>query len=467
MKYVLLLSSLVVACPQFVEFFPDPTAVADQQGEFVEIRMDSSFRAESLFVALDGKAPLSFAYPQENRLILSHGKGLCLEKEGVACGDLGNHALPNSRESVWTLLAGSCTDSVMLDKPKPGKSFQRKGYGDQWLLAEPTPGYGNPLFELDLDDCGISRVEYESRGDHWWVSGKLTGCKGAWLHYRYYDLFHPSVVESDSLFINEFFSFAVPVKGPSWLRLQVPDDEISVNNSLDTLLAQMGNSPLLVTEIHHCPEEPMPEWVEIYNASQVSLPLSKIRHCSRGGFWGGEGDSIAAYGSALVSRDTAALREQIVYRDVALIQASIGYLNNTAGSFSLCFGDVPVDSVSWDRWTVDCPLGFNPKTGLAENTPGFQGKNSEKYAREPFMYKLSSRVLQKRGSPLRVKVESDQDVVLSLLDTTGQEVWKRKVPAMSNAWWNVPVQDYAGVGAAYVRMTSGTFEKVVGIVVRP
>ena len=467
MKYILFLSSLVAACPQFVEIFPDPTEVADQQGEFVEIRMDSSFRAESLFVSLDGKSPLRYAYPQAARMVLSHERIVCPEKGDAVCEDLGGYTLPNSRESIWKLQAGTCTDSVYLDKPKPGKSYQRKGYGNQWFLEEPSPGYGNPLYELDLDDCGLSRVEYECRDNHWWVSGRLSGCKESWLHYRYRDLFRLDGDRVDSLHVKEFFSFAVPVKGPVWLHLQVPEDGISVNNSLDTLLAVVGNSPLMVTEVHHCPEEPMPEWVEVYNASRVKLPLSRIRHCSRGGFWGVAGDSIGPYESVLVSRDTATLREQIVYRDVSLVQASIGYLNNTSGSFSLCFGEAVVDSVNWDKFTVDCPLGFNPKTGMAENTPGFQGKHSEKYGQNPFLYKLSTRVLRKRGEPLRVRVESDQEVVLSLLDSAGQMVWKQKAPAMSNTWWNVPVQQYAGVGAAYIKLSAGAFEKVVGIVVRP
>ena len=441
--------------------------MADQQGEFVEIRMDSTFRADSLFVVMDDKSARGFAYPQGDRFILSHGNSLCPEKEGVVCGDLGNYTLPNSRESVWKLLAGTCTDSVKLDKPKPGKSFQRKGYGDQWLLDEPSPGYGNPLYEQDLDDCGIARVEFESRGDYWWVSGKLSGCKESWLHYWYRDLFRSDDDRSDSLRVNEFFSFEIPVRGPAWLHLQIPEDEILVNNTLDTLLAQVGNSPLMVTEVHHCPEEPMPEWVEVYNASRIKIPLSRIKHCSRGGFWGLDGDSIGPYESVLVSRDTAALREQLVYRDVSLVQASIGYLNNTAGAFSLCFGEAVVDSVRWDKFTVSCPLGFNPKTGLAENTPGFLGKNAGDYSREPFLYKLSSRVLRKRGEPLRVRVESEYEVMLNLLDSAGQVVWKQKAPAMSNTWWKIPVQEYTGVGAAYIKLTSGSFEKVVGIVVRP
>ena len=126
-----------------------------------------------------------------------------------------------------------------------------------------------------------------------------------------------------------------------------------------------------------------------------------------------------------------------------------------------------MDSAGWEKGTVGCPLGFNPKTGLAENTPGFQGKKTERYGEEPFTYKFSSRVLRKRGEPLRVKVEGEREVMLSLLDSAGQTVWKQNAPAMSNAWWNVPVQEYVGVGAAYIKMSSGSFEKVVGIVVRP
>lgn len=47
-----------LACPRFVEFFSDPKDVPDQEGEFVEIRLDDC-GAESLWVQMD-----------ENRLYL-------------------------------------------------------------------------------------------------------------------------------------------------------------------------------------------------------------------------------------------------------------------------------------------------------------------------------------------------------------------------------------------------------------
>lgn len=467
MKYVLFASAMAVACPMLVEVFPDPTDVSDQQGEFVEIRLDSSFVADTLFVQLDDKSPLKMPYPDGERLLLSHEKILCPEIRGLVCGDLEKLSLPNSRESRWIVRAGTCVDSVTLDKPKQGKSFQRIALGERWTLEEATPGYGNPLYELDLGNCGFSLVEFEFRDNHWRVSGKIRGCKEAPLAFRYRDVTRGGGWKNDSLQVGGNFSFVLAEKTPVELQLELPEDGIPFDNRVDTLLAVPGNSPLFFTEVHHCPQEPEPEWIEVYNGSRVSFPLSKIRLCGKGGFWGVAEDSIGPYQSILVSRDTAALREFTGFREARLVQASIGFLNNTAGSLSLCYGDTPVDSIVWDKSTVGCPSGFNPKTGKAENTPGFQGSRGAAPVEEPLRYRLSSRVLRKKGEPLRVKVESEQEVVINLLDSAGRQVWKQKAPAMSNAWWNVPVQQYTGIGAAYVKFSTGSFERVVGIVVRP
>ena len=96
MKYVLFASAVAVACPTLVEVFPDPTEVPDQQGEFVEIRLDSTFTADSLFVQLDEKTPLKMPYPDGERLLLSHDRSICPETRGLVCGDLEKNSLPNS-----------------------------------------------------------------------------------------------------------------------------------------------------------------------------------------------------------------------------------------------------------------------------------------------------------------------------------------------------------------------------------
>jgi hypothetical protein len=246
-----------------------------------------------------------------------------------------------------------------------------------------------------------------------------------------------------------------------------------------------------MTEIHHCPEEPMPEWVELYNASAYTLPLEAFRFCDRGGALGKAGDSILPYQAVLVSKDTLSLRESLGIPDIRLIQVSLGYLNNVEGSLRLCFRDGVVDSAYWNKATVACPSGFNPLTNRREFSPGFLPPNARKTlsakdmslrtpqnpsqnvndesvtATVPFEYKLSTRVISKKGATLRVRVESEYDVSLSLLDSAGRRVWKSVVSAMSNEWVNVPVQENLGIGVGYVSLSVGEYENVVGILVRP
>lgn len=401
----LALFSWALSCPVFTEFYPDPKDVSDQEGEYVEIRMDD-FRAESLYVQFESKAVMAFVWPEAERFVLVHDTAKCtaealqdasqdLSQEppraSVACGSLGKISLPNSRESVWKVWAGSCNDSVTVPRPKPGKVIQRVGLTDKWEFVDASKA-------------------------------------------------------------------------------------VSVQESADSLLKDLmaaGTSLLRVTEVHHCPEEPMPEWVELYNSSEYPLPLESFRFCDRGGALGMSGDSIRPYQAVLVSKDTSSLRTALNIPDIRMIQVSLGFLNNTEGMLRLCYRDSVIDSVYWKKGTVSCPSGFNPLSMRREFTPGYLSKNARNVslvgeaAKTPVEYKLSSRVVSKKGAPLRVLVESEHNVTLSLLDSAGRRVWKSVVSAMSNEWVKVPVQEYLGIGAAYVSLSVGEYEDVVGILVRP
>ena len=426
----LALYSVTYSCPMIVELFPDPKNISDAEGEYVEIRLDdydrledgsNQFRADSLFVRFESKEILAFKWPDADRLLLVHDSSICPPRKDLACGSLGKVSLPNSRESLWKVWSGVCMDSVTVPQPKPGKAMQRVGLTDEWVFVAGTMGVADPEYELGVKE-----------------------------------------------------------------------------DSLLTLAGEWAKS-LKMTEIHHCPEEPMPEWVELYNASAYPLPLDAFRFCDRGGALGRAGDSILPYQTVLVSKDTLSLRESLGIPDIRLIQVSLGFLNNIEGSLRLCFRNDVVDSVCWNKGTVACPLGFNPLTNRREFTPGFlpqnarnalsakgvsqgvsqnpsQGtlKGKEESAKDaftegsvPFMYKLSSRVVSKKGTPLRVRVESEYDVSLSLLDSAGRRVWKFVVPSMSNEWVYVPVQENLGIGVGYVALSVGEYENVVGILVRP
>ena len=401
----LALFSWALSCPVFTEFYPDPKDVSDQEGEYVEIRMDD-FRAESLYVQFESKAVMAFAWPEAERFVLVHDTAKCmaealqgasqdlsqeLPRASVACGSLGKISLPNSRESVWKVWAGTCNDSVTVPRPKPGKVIQRVGLTDKWEFVDASKA-------------------------------------------------------------------------------------VSVQESADSLLKNLltaGTSLLRVTEVHHCPEEPMPEWVELYNSSEYPLPLESFRFCDRGGALGMSGDSIRPYQAVLVSKDTSSLRTALNIPDIRMIQVSLGFLNNTEGMLRLCYRDSVIDSVYWKKGTVSCPSGFNPLSMRREFTPGYLSKIARNVslvgdaAKTPVEYKLSSRVVSKKGAPLRVLVESEYNVTLLLLDSAGRRVWKSVVSALSNEWVKVPVQEYLGIGAAYVSLSVGEYEDVVGILVRP
>ena len=410
--------SVTYSCPMVVELFPDPKNVSDAEGEYVEIRLDdfdrlddgsNQFRADSLYVRFESKEILAFKWPDADRLLLVHDSSMCPPRKDLACGSLGKVSLPNSRESVWKVWSGVCMDSVTVPQPKPGKAIQRVGLTDEWVFVAGTMGVGDPEYELGVKE-----------------------------------------------------------------------------DSLLTLAGEWAKS-LRMTEVHHCPEEPMPEWVELYNASAYTLPLDAFRFCDRGGALGRAGDSILPYQTVLVSKDTLSLRESLGIPDIRLIQVSLGYLNNVEASLRLCFRNDVVDSVYWNKATVACPSGFNPLTKRREFTPGFQQSNAGRglslgtsqgengvsakdasvMESSPFAYKLSSRVISKKGVPLRVRVESEYDVSLSLLDSAGRRVWKSVVPSMSNEWIYVPVQENLGIGVGYVALSVGEYENVVGILVRP
>ena len=429
----LALFSVTHSCPMFVEFYPDPKDVSDKEGEYVEIRLDD-FRAESLFVRFESKEVLSFAWPDAERLVLVHDSSQCAARTS-AQGSLQD-SLRNEPQS----LSQSGLQSGLRNQDAPQSGVVCGSLGNTTL-----PNSRESAWKLWAGTCVDSvtvprpkpgkTIQRVGMTDEWTFADRASGVQDN--------------MEQDSLMVARMFAG--------------------------------GTSVLRVTEVHHCPEEPMPEWVELHNASAYAFPLDAFRFCDRGGVLGQAGDSIRSFQTVLVSKDTASLRAALGIPDIKLIQVSLGFLNNVEGTLRLCFRNDVVDSVVWKKGEVACPSGFNPLTGRREFTPGYQSKNTKKVGaatatnavssqdllNAPFTYKLSSRVISKRGKPLRVRVESENDVTVSLLDSAGRRVWKSVVSAMSNGWVNVPVQVYLGVGVGFVAFSAGEYENVVGILVRP
>ena len=429
----LALFSVTHSCPMFVEFYPDPKDVSDKEGEYVEIRLDD-FRAESLFVRFESKEVLSFAWPDAERLVLVHDSSQCAARtsaQGLLKDSLRNEPQSLSQSGLQSglrnqdapqsgVVCGSLGNTTLPNSRESAWKLWAGTCVDSVTVPRPKPG---------------KTIQRVGMTDEWTFADRASGVQDN--------------MEQDSLMVARMFAG--------------------------------GASVLRVTEVHHCPEEPMPEWVELHNASAYAFPLDAFRFCDRGGVLGQAGDSIRSFQTVLVSKDTASLRAALGIPDIKLIQVSLGFLNNVEGTLRLCFRNDVVDSVVWKKGEVACPSGFNPLTGRREFTPGYQSKNTKKVGaatatnavssqdllNAPFTYKLSSRVISKRGKPLRVRVESENDVTVSLLDSAGRRVWKSVVSAMSNGWVNVPVQVYLGIGVGYVTFSAGEYENVVGILVRP
>lgn len=459
--------SVLPACPVFVEFFPDPTEVSDLEGEFVEIRLDE-YRADSLKISFDSREAIALPFPDADRLLLLHDSAACPRRERLACAGLGKLSLPNSRTSSWNLVVGACSDSVTLPKPKAGKALQRVGESAEWVYTEATLGFANPMYEHDVDDCGFGKVTAEYASGGWSVSGELDGCSSSVVRIESLDLERMDGWRLDSASVRENFS-SKKISGESvWLRLLLPDDDYALNNVVDTLLLLPEKSPIKVTEIHHCPEEPEPEWVELFNVTSHALPLSEFHFCDKGGAFGSALDSVRPYETFLISKDTLSLRSAIGFDDTRLVQVSLGFLNNASGFLRLCFRNGVIDSVGWERRSADCPSGFSPQTGKVENTPGYQGRSVRTDASQtPFTYKVSSRVVKRGGAPFRVKVDGGSHVNLRLLDSAGRKLWQQELPESSNIWWTVPVQEKLDIGVGYVSLSEGDYEVVLGILLRP
>lgn len=462
MKFFPFLASAAFACPIFVEFFPDPVLVSDLEGEYVEIRLDDFF-SDSLFVSFEEKVPLAFAYPSGSRFVLVHDSSQCPDIPNTSCGLLGSLSMPNSRESYWKLRAGACSDSVYLPKPKEGRAFQRVRETDEWVLGEGSPGFADAENEVGIKDCGIGNFKASSEDENWALTGWLGGCDSATLYVEALNLLKLGGWKRDSIRVSGKFRLELP-GAAVWVRLHLPRDEAPANDSLDTLLLRQGRSPLVISEVHHCPQEPEPEWFEIYNSSRYTLPLSRVRLLGRSSAFS---DSIRAYESVLLTRDSLALRTTLGFDDTKILQQNFGYLNNTSGNLLLAVDSVVVDSVFWDKNTAKCPAGFNPHTSLVENTPGFQGQGAQKVFDTPVRYVLSSRVVRKKGGPLRIRVESESAVSLKLMDSTRREVWSMVVPPASSSWQDIPAREKIPVGVGYISLSVGEYASVAGFIVRP
>jgi len=136
---------LLPECPYFYEFLPDPTDVADNEGEYLIVKWESApVPWDTLYLQMEEHNPFAIYVPPDSlftELLLHRGApDACPVREGLLCQPLTSTALPNSRASVWNLSAGFCRDTAYLPAPKSGKALVRDMASGEWLAASGSGG---------------------------------------------------------------------------------------------------------------------------------------------------------------------------------------------------------------------------------------------------------------------------------------------------------------------------------------
>jgi hypothetical protein len=131
---------LLPECPYFYEFLPDPVDVADNEGEYLVVKWESTpVPWDTLYLQMEEHNAFAIYVPPDSfftELLLHRGApAACPEKKGLLCQLLASTALPNSRASVWNLSAGFCRDTAYLPVPKAGKTLVRDKASGEWLVA--------------------------------------------------------------------------------------------------------------------------------------------------------------------------------------------------------------------------------------------------------------------------------------------------------------------------------------------
>jgi len=131
---------LLPQCPYFYEFLPDPIDVADNEGEYLSVKWESTpVPWDTIYLQMEEHNPFAIYVPPDSfftELLLHRGApAACPVKKGLLCKPLTGTALPNSRASVWNLSAGFCRDTAYLPIPKSGKVLLRDLASGEWLVA--------------------------------------------------------------------------------------------------------------------------------------------------------------------------------------------------------------------------------------------------------------------------------------------------------------------------------------------
>lgn len=431
---MLLLADATPARAQLVlsEAMADPSVLADDQGEFLELANagGGALRAETVLLVVDGDtltvAGIDLA---AGECILLCRDSAALSRAGAPCRrTLEGLSLPNTRSIAVTV--GRAGSSLAFDLPpaKAGVSWENTmeegaGYlrfarsAQAFLGADSaTPGFRNSRSRRQAArDLGIAgavlrktggRTELEAR-----VENRGVEPAGAWLTVR-------ADRDWDGKAETPVDSLTVPAGGGT-LRLDLDPDAQGVlelalegdGNPADNAyrVIRSDDPSLEISEACPAPEEG-PEWAELRNATGEGGGFARTLHLPEVEFRGralGEGAGKLAPGEyLLLTEDADALRGRLGSLKVRILEAP-GWraMRNTGDTLRLALRGHPLDSLVYgakeasvsgclERPASRAGGGPGSVAGSMGPTPGYPApRGIERYS-----LKLSARILDPGGS---------------------------------------------------------------------
>ena len=253
----------------------------------------------------------------------------------------------------------------------------------------------------------------------------------------------------------------LPVPKPGQIIRMVESDPEPVL-TLDSLISFYGEIPLYISEYAPCPEEGIPEWFEITNRTVLSFPLDGISDCKTKTPLK-TSDSIKGKASVLITKDSTDLRAWVQTKEIPIYQVRIATLRNTADTLRLCIGDLKLDSVMWGKPVnkpVKCP-------GTERMTPGFVPRISNSQEK---ILQISERILtrSKRGTMLRIRINSHGKFELRLIDRSGAGILKKIIDLQPNSSWiEIPEWKRCQNGPCFIYLQGEGVNETAAFIVRP
>ncbi|MDR3001200.1 MAG: hypothetical protein LBU89_08050 [Fibromonadaceae bacterium] len=230
--------------------------------------------------------------------------------------------------------------------------------------------------------------------------------------------------------------------------------------SLDSLISFYGEIPLYISEVAPCPQEGIPEWFEVTNRTVLSFPLDGISDCKRAPIK--TTDSIKGRSSILITKDSTDLRAFLQTGEIPIYQIPIATLRNSSDTLRLCYNGIKLDSVMWGK-AVNRPIKCPSTESIS---PGFVPRVSNQK-----VLQLSERILvrSKKGSMLRVRINSEIPVELRLIDRAGVGIVRKTIGVqdLNSSWITIPEWRRCQNGPCFIILQGEGINETAAFIVRP